>query len=125
MNSEQQRLNEAGNSNTPGKKWGPYVSERQWDKVREDYSSSITELRKRVPPYATGYAITAWTRVLNPKVTKGRYRKFRSARATRRKGRNFFPPSGRSPAARAHARGDRVPNIGSEAPAQEVAALNR
>jgi hypothetical protein len=33
MNSEQQRLNEKG-----WKKWGPYMSERQWGTVREDYS---------------------------------------------------------------------------------------
>ncbi|MBS1609793.1 MAG: glucosidase [Bacteroidetes bacterium] len=33
MNNEQQRLTEAG-----WKKWGPYVSDRQWGTVREDYS---------------------------------------------------------------------------------------
>src|SRR6516164_1359051 len=38
MNAEQQRLNEAGNPATPWKKWGPYLSERQWGTVREDYS---------------------------------------------------------------------------------------
>jgi len=35
---EQTRLNQARQSNTPWKKWGPYLSERQWGTVREDYS---------------------------------------------------------------------------------------
>jgi hypothetical protein len=38
MITEQQRLEEARDSNTPWKKWGPYLSERQWGTVREDYS---------------------------------------------------------------------------------------
>ncbi len=40
MNAEQQRLNEAQNPATPWKKWGPYLSERQWGTVREDYSEN-------------------------------------------------------------------------------------
>src|SRR5262244_213084 len=36
--AEQNRLNEAREAGTPWKKWGPYVSERQWGTVREDYS---------------------------------------------------------------------------------------
>ena len=35
---EQKRLNEARESGIPWKKWGPYLSERQWGTVREDYS---------------------------------------------------------------------------------------
>ena len=35
---EQARLNEARESAVPWKKWGPYLSERQWGTVREDYS---------------------------------------------------------------------------------------
>jgi hypothetical protein len=38
MNSEQQRLNETREKSIPWKKWGPYLSERQWGTVREDYS---------------------------------------------------------------------------------------
>src|SRR5512137_2234990 len=38
MNAESQRLAEARNPETPWKKWGPYLSERQWGTVREDYS---------------------------------------------------------------------------------------
>ena len=34
----QQRLNEARTTGIPWKKWGPYLSERQWGTVREDYS---------------------------------------------------------------------------------------
>jgi len=40
MNNEQQRLDEARNPSTPWKKWGPYLSERQWGTVREDYSEN-------------------------------------------------------------------------------------
>jgi Glycosyl hydrolase family 63 C-terminal domain len=35
---EQSRLNEARAAHIPWKKWGPYLSERQWGTVREDYS---------------------------------------------------------------------------------------
>jgi hypothetical protein len=38
MNAEQKRLEEARMQKTPWKKWGPYLSERQWGTVREDYS---------------------------------------------------------------------------------------
>jgi hypothetical protein len=37
--TEQKRLNEARERGIPWKKWGPYLSERQWGTVREDYSS--------------------------------------------------------------------------------------
>ena len=37
-NSEQIRLEEAREQKAPWKKWGPYLSERQWGTVREDYS---------------------------------------------------------------------------------------
>jgi hypothetical protein len=36
--AEQKRLNEAREKGIPWKKWGPYLSERQWGTVREDYS---------------------------------------------------------------------------------------
>jgi hypothetical protein len=36
--AEQKRLNEAREASIPWKKWGPYLSERQWGTVREDYS---------------------------------------------------------------------------------------
>jgi len=36
---EQTRLNDARETGAPWKKWGPYLSERQWGTVREDYSS--------------------------------------------------------------------------------------
>src|SRR3954453_2337677 len=38
--AEQRRLNEAREAGIPWKKWGPYLSERQWGTVREDYSAS-------------------------------------------------------------------------------------
>ena len=37
---EQARLNEAREQGIPWKKWGPYLSERQWGTVREDYSDN-------------------------------------------------------------------------------------
>jgi hypothetical protein len=38
MNTEQLRLEEACQRRQPWRKWGPYLSERQWGTVREDYS---------------------------------------------------------------------------------------
>jgi len=38
MNPEQTRLAEDREQKSPWKKWGPYLSERQWGTVREDYS---------------------------------------------------------------------------------------
>src|SRR5215469_11356407 len=40
MTYEQDRLDEARTHKVPWKKWGPYLSERQWGTVREDYSGS-------------------------------------------------------------------------------------
>jgi hypothetical protein len=38
MNDESRRLKEAHDGTAAWKKWGPYLSERQWGTVREDYS---------------------------------------------------------------------------------------
>ena len=38
MSAEHVRLEEAHKQSVPWKKWGPYLSERQWGTVREDYS---------------------------------------------------------------------------------------
>jgi hypothetical protein len=40
MNAEQARLKEAREQKANWKKWGPYLSERQWGTVREDYSDN-------------------------------------------------------------------------------------
>ena len=40
MNAEQVRLEEDRQGKIAWKKWGPYLSERQWGTVREDYSES-------------------------------------------------------------------------------------
>src|SRR5215470_43032 len=37
---ERERLQEAREQNVPWRKWGPYLSERQWGTVREDYSDN-------------------------------------------------------------------------------------
>src|SRR5512137_2016213 len=38
--TEQARLEEAREQKVPWKKWGPYLSERQWGTVREDFSDN-------------------------------------------------------------------------------------
>ncbi len=40
MNQEQQRLAATHTQHLPWKKWGSYLSERQWGTVREDYSAT-------------------------------------------------------------------------------------
>jgi hypothetical protein len=40
MTAEHDRLEEASAQKAPWKKWGPYLSERQWGTVREDYSDN-------------------------------------------------------------------------------------
>ena len=40
LTAEQQRLDDARQEKLPWKKWGPYLSERQWGTVREDYSEN-------------------------------------------------------------------------------------
>ena len=41
MNKEEIRLKEVREKKIPWKKWGPYLSERQWGTVREDYRESV------------------------------------------------------------------------------------
>ena len=43
---EHARLEEARTGAVPWKAWGPYLSERQWGTVREDYSVK----RRRLEP---------------------------------------------------------------------------
>ena len=38
MTAEQQRLKVNAGKQVPLEQWGPYVSDRQWGTVREDYS---------------------------------------------------------------------------------------
>src|SRR3979409_1423402 len=40
MTAEHDRLEETRAQKIPWKKWGPYLSERQWGTVREDYSEN-------------------------------------------------------------------------------------
>jgi hypothetical protein len=40
MSAEKQRLIEARESNIPWRRWGPYLSERRWGTVGEDYSDN-------------------------------------------------------------------------------------
>ena len=62
--TEQKRLNEAREQGIPWKKWGPYLSERQWGTVREDYSRTAMRgttfpTTSRVPAPTTGEK-TGW-----------------------------------------------------------------
>jgi hypothetical protein len=40
VDAENRRLEETRTQNVPWRKWGPYLSERQWGTVREDYSEN-------------------------------------------------------------------------------------
>jgi len=40
MNAEASRLKESQDHTAPWRSWGPYVSERAWGTVREDYSAT-------------------------------------------------------------------------------------
>lgn len=40
MNAEQQRIDDNAQKEIPLERWGPYLSERQWGTVREDYSEN-------------------------------------------------------------------------------------
>ena len=40
MNSEQRRLDDANSGKAAWRRWGPYLAERQWGTVREDYSAN-------------------------------------------------------------------------------------
>ncbi|HXW81235.1 MAG TPA: hypothetical protein VEJ84_17165, partial [Acidimicrobiales bacterium] len=57
---EQERLHEADTQGVPWRRWGPYLSERQWGTVREDYSvggdawSSFTHDQARSRAYRWG-----------------------------------------------------------------------
>src|ERR1051326_5287464 len=42
MNAEEKRLEESRDRKSHWKRWGPYLSERQWGTVREDYSEHRT-----------------------------------------------------------------------------------
>ena len=55
-NRETKRLREAREAKAPWRKWGPYLSERQWGTVREDYTHNgdawnyFTHDQARSPP---------------------------------------------------------------------------
>src|SRR5260370_23255682 len=42
IDAERQRIAESGNASKDWRRWGPYLSERQWGTVREDYSATGT-----------------------------------------------------------------------------------
>ena len=40
MSAERERLNEVPKGRAPWRRWGPYLAERAWGTVREDYSAT-------------------------------------------------------------------------------------
>jgi hypothetical protein len=50
--TEQKCLNDSRETGIPWKKWGPYLSERQWSTVREDYSQDGTTYRVLILRFA-------------------------------------------------------------------------
>ena len=50
MDAEHRRLEEARTGEVPWRKWGPYLSERQWGTVREDYSEEGDAWNFQTPP---------------------------------------------------------------------------
>jgi len=42
VTAEQSRIQKADHGSEPWKRWGPYLTERQWGNVREDYSPDGT-----------------------------------------------------------------------------------
>ena len=47
--AEARRLDEEARREKDWNRWGPYLSERQWGTVREDYFSIRIKLRRRLP----------------------------------------------------------------------------
>jgi hypothetical protein len=53
LDPESARLAEARTAKTLWRKWGPYLSERQWGIVREDYSQDGNAWDYRTPTFKT------------------------------------------------------------------------
>lgn len=49
MNQEKIRLEQSKANKSTWKKWGPYLTERQWGTVREDYSPNGTAWENTSP----------------------------------------------------------------------------
>jgi hypothetical protein len=65
MTQEESRLQEARKGTSNWKKWGPYLSERQWGTVREDYSEGGTP-GISLPTIMPARALTAGARTASP-----------------------------------------------------------
>ncbi len=59
MTTESRRLEQCNEGGVPWKKWGPYLSERQWGTVREDYSDS-GDAWNYFPHYQSGARAYRW-----------------------------------------------------------------
>ena len=93
--TEQKRLNDAREQAIPWKKWGPYLSERQWGTVREDYSADgnawdyFTHDQSRSRAYHQG---TAWPWLAGPFVEAWVRVRGGTAGAKREARRRFLAP---------------------------------
>jgi hypothetical protein len=47
--AERKRLQEADNGTAAWRRWGPYLAERQWGTVREDYGTGDAWSSSRIP----------------------------------------------------------------------------
>ena len=65
-NEETKRLEAVRKENAPWKKWGPYLSERQWGTVREDYSDSGRRLELLLLMTRRAHGHTAGARTGSP-----------------------------------------------------------
>ena len=65
--AESARLEEARNVKAPWRKWGPYLSERQWGTVREDYSQDGNAWRGMAALVNEGRLRRILTRMLDEK----------------------------------------------------------
>ena len=59
VNAERKRLDESASRTANWKRWGPYISERQWGTVREDYSAD-GEVWDHLPFEESGLRAYRW-----------------------------------------------------------------
>src|SRR4051812_32079634 len=74
QDAESARLEEARNVKAPWRKWGPYLSERQWGSVREDYSQDGNAWRGMAALVNEGRLRRILTRMLDEKEFLSPYR---------------------------------------------------
>jgi hypothetical protein len=69
VSAEHERLANARNGSAPWRLWGPYLAERAWGTVREDYSADGDAWR-----YFPGTKTDCWVCAMMPNGCASRYR---------------------------------------------------